>query len=555
MTCGTLAGAKVEFLGLGQQFVAFGTHPDTRGPYYWVDNTPLDVPLEALPLVTSAELQSLEVEITALLPQVAYPGRRSPRRAERAEPSVGPVRDNRGLVVDGRDGWLSAIAFHVVHDAIAAGDQLNARHLAERVWERFEATADLERPAAHGARYSITDAQRKVADKLKLAAEGRLPPRDAIRIEPAYVAPTLSVDEARFALDAAVQTACARIAAWHAEPITWQPQIAIRASVGLGKTVRTRTHLLALRKRLITSGAPSQVAVFVPTHELAEEVAAAWRNEGVRVAVLRGYAARHPVTGEPMCRNLEMVEAAVAARLGVHQAACAGSGQRCRHYKGCPKQRNRAEVAAADVVVAAHDALFTGLGIEASSIGAILIDESFWQRAVRESRGLTAETFALELLGSSLRGQQPDEAIADLHNLRTRAVEVLRTEGPVARSDLLRVGLDEEACQLAIQLEERRLRDPGLVPGITGLERKKALKQVEINQRTHRIVEVWQAMQDLAAGDREHDGRMHVRLNDGQHEIMVTGVKAIHPNAARQADAAYRRDAASRALPKRVART
>ena len=69
--CGTLEGAKVEFLGLGQQFVAFGIHPDTGQPYRWVDDTPLDVPFEALPLVDPGQLESLKVEIDALLPRGA----------------------------------------------------------------------------------------------------------------------------------------------------------------------------------------------------------------------------------------------------------------------------------------------------------------------------------------------------------------------------------------------------------------------------------------------------------------------------------------------------
>jgi putative DNA primase/helicase len=44
--------ARVEILATGQQFVAFGIHPDTKAPYYWPECSPLDVPLEALPPVT-----------------------------------------------------------------------------------------------------------------------------------------------------------------------------------------------------------------------------------------------------------------------------------------------------------------------------------------------------------------------------------------------------------------------------------------------------------------------------------------------------------------------
>lgn len=41
---------KLEILGAGQQFVAYGVHPDTKKPYTWTSmNEPLDTPVSALP--------------------------------------------------------------------------------------------------------------------------------------------------------------------------------------------------------------------------------------------------------------------------------------------------------------------------------------------------------------------------------------------------------------------------------------------------------------------------------------------------------------------------
>jgi hypothetical protein len=45
-----------------------------------------------------------------------------------------------GLSSTGRDGWLSTIAYHAVHDAIDAGQTLAPDILAERVWQRFAGT-------------------------------------------------------------------------------------------------------------------------------------------------------------------------------------------------------------------------------------------------------------------------------------------------------------------------------------------------------------------------------------------------------------------------------
>jgi putative DNA primase/helicase len=44
--------AKVEILAQGQQFVAFGIHPDTRAPYRWPEKSPREIPVSDIPLVS-----------------------------------------------------------------------------------------------------------------------------------------------------------------------------------------------------------------------------------------------------------------------------------------------------------------------------------------------------------------------------------------------------------------------------------------------------------------------------------------------------------------------
>jgi Rad3-related DNA helicase len=175
---------------------------------------------------------------------------------------------------------------------------------------------------------------------------------------------------------------------------------------------------MELRARLMASGRPSRLLVLTPSHALADEVAAAWRAEGVSVAVLRGYEATEPGTKAPMCCDIPAVKAAIEARLEVHETACAGHGHSCRFFASCLKQRNRAEVATADIVVAAHHALFTGFAVETGAIAAIVIDEGLWSSAVREPTGIGIDALAHELLGHALGLRGGDEAAADLHELR-----------------------------------------------------------------------------------------------------------------------------------------
>jgi hypothetical protein len=56
-----LPSGGVDIIAAGRQFVAFGTHPVTGRPYEWVGNgTPLDVPADALPQVSSRQLISFQ---------------------------------------------------------------------------------------------------------------------------------------------------------------------------------------------------------------------------------------------------------------------------------------------------------------------------------------------------------------------------------------------------------------------------------------------------------------------------------------------------------------
>ncbi|MBA3326353.1 MAG: hypothetical protein H0T41_14160 [Rhodobacteraceae bacterium] len=133
-----------------------------------------------------------------------------------------------------------------------------------------------------------------------------------------------------------------------------------------------------------------------------------------------------------MCADLPVVNAAIESGEDVQTTAChSSSGRRCTHFESCPKQANRAEVAEADVVIAAYDALFTGTTMPPESIGLILIDEGFWQRASDTLDGLSVESFAHERYGArKLLGTQGGaDTEAELQALWTSAVEAFDAGG------------------------------------------------------------------------------------------------------------------------------
>jgi hypothetical protein len=554
---------QLEILAAGQQVVAFGTHPDTGMPYQWpLGETPLDVAFADLPPVDRPALEAFLAEASAFLP-VPASGSRAKTRAGRGDgASFAPERDEQGRVVDGRDEWLSRIGFHAVHDAFDAGVALDPEVIGAQVWERFEQTTDLNRPRQNGGRhYCFEDAVRKVADKLRLHGEGRLPLRKLDAPEPEFEAPQDSAGSARGALATELEGFCGEVADWHAGArLLPPPSLAVRATVGLGKSRIAAEQVLDLQHRLRAAGLPSRVLVFVPTHALADEAVQNWAREGIQAVVLRGYEATDRATGEPMCRDVEAVRAAVASGEKVQSTVCANGDDRCVHFIGCAKQRNREAVAGADVVLAAYDALFSGLAFAEDDIGLIVVDEGCWQRAVADTRGIFIQDLATEPVRDMAGGHAGDKsvgAMADLVRLRgcLRMALANAADGPVTPAALLAHGLDTDALREAAALERRRLRDPELRPGLSVAERKAAFLQAKLNERVRKFTNLWTSLAALADGSVPSDGRVRLQAAavKERREIVVRQVKKLHESLRNKPvlhlDATFRAELAGTILP------
>ncbi|MGO8214738.1 bifunctional DNA primase/polymerase [Rhizobium ruizarguesonis] len=73
---------QIEILGQGQQFVAFGTHPDTGKAYEWTGASPLDVPLADLPEINADAVDAFVAKADAYLASVGTAA------SKKAEPRV-----------------------------------------------------------------------------------------------------------------------------------------------------------------------------------------------------------------------------------------------------------------------------------------------------------------------------------------------------------------------------------------------------------------------------------------------------------------------------------
>jgi hypothetical protein len=146
-------GAKIEILGIGQQFVAFGIHPDTNKPYRWLNidedfgpNDPLLIPFSELPSVTPDQLRDYARKAQDLLTAQGYgPVTISGDMGEVNRLALSPglpvaeeVLRNALSYIDPnieRNEWRDIVA--AIHAANIAGDNTNSK--AEQIaleWSR-----------------------------------------------------------------------------------------------------------------------------------------------------------------------------------------------------------------------------------------------------------------------------------------------------------------------------------------------------------------------------------------------------------------------------------
>ncbi len=111
--------AQIEVLGEGQQFVAYGVHPDTGQPYAWQGAGPDTVPLDDLPLITPDALRGFLAAAEALIVQAGGKKREKPGAAA-GEPAGAPPPRSEAKPTARKDGTF----FRIINDkAFAALDR------------------------------------------------------------------------------------------------------------------------------------------------------------------------------------------------------------------------------------------------------------------------------------------------------------------------------------------------------------------------------------------------------------------------------------------------
>jgi putative DNA primase/helicase len=269
------------------------------------------------------------------------------------------------------------------------------------------------------------------------------------------------------------------------------PRLALPVAVGLGKTTAMQRGLAGLLRSGALRG--KTVVVGVPRHDLAAEQRDAFAALGVDAALWKGRSAPDPRPGEPdrlMCLDPSAPFDAIEVERVVETTSCKvtrdGVTKICPLYHQCGYQAQKPPLRRAEVVITAHDTLFHMAPKELGAVGLLVLDEGFWAAGLRGTDGkalLTLDGLRPHLgtvLCWTARNKENWEATADLHAAREKLWKVLATapSGPLSVAALRAAGLTPQICRDASGHEHRRLRNPGLYPGMDQAERRRRIAAV-----------------------------------------------------------------------------
>ena len=487
--------------------------------------------------------QGLEpaVALPALVPQATRPRAAGTGATGR----IGSVMDALALLGDGEGGEgfhapLRAATLRYARECSRYGDRDDAAIKAKLL----QAMQEAPRKAERGRLEVYDDAylQRLIDGAFALLAGDAeiqgMCPHHQVAVD--------TLEQARAALGEHIDGFFDRALRWGALNETERTKslpehAALVVGVGTGKTTATLAALPAFIAAAKAAGQPHRVVWLVPTHKLGNETLEAMLQLGISAAVMRGRDAAVPGTGDPendvsaerMCLNLDAVEDALNIHARVERDVC-GSGKKdapcCPWRKGdfqCAFQRQKSPVSRADVVIVAHQSMFYDLAKEvAGSLGAAVVDESWWQAGLVPHREVNMEGFADEplahpvlekervgnLLTSKVwRMTRHESATADLHAFSAqaqRAFEATLEGDLVSKVDAETAGLTPTVCAQAYALEWRRERQGMIYPGQPAKERRDMLPHAAGNASIPRRAAIWRALQALLEGEATHTGRL-----------------------------------------------
>ncbi len=242
-------------------------------------------------------------------------------------------RNSAGLVTDGRERWLFRQSVEAARELFREYAEQrktglpSTYEIAQRTWALFTATTDLT-----DDKWQYHDAVEKAAHRTQ-DLEERWDPRGQTAAQqlfpgvPAYYDTELiSLSDGEQRLDAELKgffDACRSGA---------DPKLALRITMGLGKTSQMIKHLADLLKFL-----PLRVAIYTPRHDLAADISEKLTGENISVQVYHVKGRSHnDEHGARLCQEYDFVQELEKLGMPIRPNVCYQDEIRqCRHYQDC----------------------------------------------------------------------------------------------------------------------------------------------------------------------------------------------------------------------------
>jgi hypothetical protein len=212
------SGDGVDIIGDGAQLVAFGIHPDTIEPYRWVGaETPLTATPDDAPAISCEQIRAFLTELGRFVELTNGGGNKTRGRGGRG--GFGTiVRNAEGLVVDGREAWLTLIVHRTAVELHAEGVSVEATALVARAWATFENTTAL----ADG-KWTLQRARRKAEALIRRVKAGKVKLDGLKPAEPSYADNRHPLPEAEAAVaDVVNQFFAEHVPAWKEAVRRWK---------------------------------------------------------------------------------------------------------------------------------------------------------------------------------------------------------------------------------------------------------------------------------------------------------------------------------------------
>jgi len=250
------------------------------------------------------------------------------------------IRDpDTGLAIDGREQLMFLLSNQVMQELVTSEYTPSEEDATAVLWNRFCEEADISVVSARGA-WTIADAASKARARLHELDSGTYDfvSRSDRTI---LVAGAGKVERPKLVGAKEAQSELDTILSGFFEDLAEgaNPRVAIRLTMGTGKTKQTIVHL----KAYLTDKFQQSVEVYVPRHDLADE----WEEslEGINAGVIHVYPRTggkwdeeqnsypHPI----MCQRAEYVRDLEEKGHSIYGNACLSrtSGEQCSFFSSC----------------------------------------------------------------------------------------------------------------------------------------------------------------------------------------------------------------------------